>query len=34
VLPSIAMIEECYGRRQRFPMPWFDPVPDASDVAV
>jgi predicted dehydrogenase len=34
VLPSIAMIEECYGRRQRFPMPWLDTVPEASDVGV
>lgn len=34
VLPSIAMIDECYGRRRRFPMPWFDTVPQTSDVAV
>jgi predicted dehydrogenase len=33
VLPSIAMIEECYGRRQRFPMPWFDTLAELSDVA-
>ena len=24
VLPSISLIEECYGRRQRVPMPWHD----------
>jgi len=34
VLPSIAMIEECYGRRERFPMPWFDTVREASDVTL
>jgi predicted dehydrogenase len=34
VLSSIDMIEECYGRRQRFSMPWFDIVPEAFDVAV
>lgn len=33
VLPSIAMIEECYSRRQRFSMPWFDTVPEPSHVA-
>jgi predicted dehydrogenase len=35
VLPSIAMIEECYRRRQRFPEPWFTPLPAESvaDVA-
>ena len=25
VLPSIALIDECYGRRARFQMPWFEP---------
>ena len=25
VLPSIALIDECYGRRSRFQMPWFEP---------
>lgn len=34
VLPSIAMIEECYARRERFPMPWFEMLPEASDVAI
>ena len=34
VLPSIAMIEECYGRRERFPMPWLDIVRETSDVAL
>jgi len=34
VLPSIAMIEECYGRRERFLLPWFHAVPEASGVAV
>ena len=34
VLSSIDMIEECYGRRQRFSMPWFDVVPEAFHVAV
>ena len=34
VLPSIAMIEECYGRRERFPMPWFDTVSEAASVVV
>lgn len=24
VVPSIALIEQCYSRRQRLPMPWFD----------
>jgi len=22
VVPSIALIEECYARRRRFPLPW------------
>jgi len=34
VLPSIAMIEECYGRRERFLLPWFHAVPEVSGVAV
>jgi predicted dehydrogenase len=25
VFPSIALIDECYGRRLRFQMPWFEP---------
>ena len=24
VVPSIGLIEECYARRRRFPMPWQD----------
>ncbi len=28
VIPSIAMIEECYQRRQRFPMRWQAPCPE------
>jgi predicted dehydrogenase len=32
VLPSIGMIEECYGRRQRFAMPWHDTVQEIRDV--
>jgi predicted dehydrogenase len=34
VLPSIAMIEECYGQRRRFPMPWMDTVQEVADVAL
>jgi predicted dehydrogenase len=34
VLPSIAMIDECYGRRERFPMPWFDTMRETADVAL
>jgi predicted dehydrogenase len=26
VLPSIALIDECYNRRQRFDMPWLEPI--------
>ncbi len=33
VLPSIAMIEECYERRQRFPMPWFDTMTELAGAA-
>lgn len=34
VLPSLAMIEECYGRRERFAMPWYHTMPEAADVAA
>lgn len=34
VLPSVAMIEECYGRRQRFAMPWHDTAREICDVAL
>ena len=34
VLPSIAMIEECYRRREGFPMPWFHTAPEVSNVAL
>jgi predicted dehydrogenase len=34
VLPSIGMIEECYGRRQRFPMPWFDTMAEVAHAGV
>jgi len=34
VLPSIAMIEECYRRRRRFPMPWHDVVREVFDVVA
>lgn len=34
VLPSIGMIEECYGRRQRFAMPWLDTVREVAHVAL
>jgi predicted dehydrogenase len=34
VLPSIGMIEECYGRRQRFAMPWVDTAREISNVAL
>ena len=34
VLPSIAMIEECYSRRERFPMPWHHTMDKAFDVVV
>lgn len=32
VLDSIGMIEECYGRRQRFAMPWHDTAEEVRDV--
>ena len=34
VLPSIGMIEECYGRRQRFAMPWMDTLREGANVAL
>lgn len=34
VLPSIGMIEECYGRRQRFAMPWLDTVAEVANAAL
>jgi predicted dehydrogenase len=34
VLPSIGMIEECYGRRQRFAMPWLDTLREVANVAL
>lgn len=34
VLPSIEMIDECYSRRRRFPMPWHDVVEEVRNVVA
>jgi predicted dehydrogenase len=34
VLASIDMIEECYRRRERFPMPWFDTVVEGAHAVL
>jgi predicted dehydrogenase len=32
VLPSIALIEECYAQRQRLPLPWYDAMERILDA--